>query len=43
MIQNETLFFFFRGAIERENKDIRNEQIKLEAKEHRETVLESLK
>ncbi|XP_066915630.1 ATPase family AAA domain-containing protein 3-like [Clytia hemisphaerica] len=32
-----------QGAIERENKDIRNEQIKLQAKEHRETVLESLK
>lgn len=32
-----------QGAIERENKDIRMEQIRLQAKENRETVLESLK
>ncbi|XP_065656130.1 ATPase family AAA domain-containing protein 3 isoform X2 [Hydra vulgaris] len=32
-----------KGVIERENKDIRLEQIKLKAAEHRETVLQSLK
>jgi len=32
-----------QGVIERENKDIRLEQIKLKAQEHRETVLQSLK
>ncbi len=37
------LFLHFRGVIERENKDIRLEQIRLQATEHRETVLQSLK
>ncbi|XP_057305037.1 ATPase family AAA domain-containing protein 3-A-like [Hydractinia symbiolongicarpus] len=32
-----------QGVIERENKDIRLEQIRLQAAEHRETVLQSLK
>lgn len=32
-----------QGVIERENKDIRLEQIRLQAQEHRETVLQSLK
>ena len=32
-----------KAKIERENKDIRKEQIKLQAAEHRETVLQSIK
>ncbi|XP_022090065.1 ATPase family AAA domain-containing protein 3-like [Acanthaster planci] len=32
-----------KAKIERENKDIHNEQIKLQAAEHRETVLQSIK
>ncbi|XP_033642099.1 ATPase family AAA domain-containing protein 3-A-like [Asterias rubens] len=32
-----------KAKVERENKDIRNEQIKLQAAEHRETVLQSIK
>ena len=32
-----------KAKIERENKDIRKEQIRLEAAEHRETVLQSIK
>ena len=33
----------FRAKIERENRDIRLEQIKVEAAERRQTVLESIK
>ena len=37
------LFLYFRAQIERENKDIRLEQIRLKAVEQRETILQSLK
>ena len=33
----------FRAAIERENKDVRLEQIRVQAHEQRETVLQSIK
>jgi hypothetical protein len=33
----------FRAKIERENRDIRLEQIKVEAAERRQTILESIK
>ena len=32
-----------KAKVERENRDIRAEQIKLQAAEHRETVLQSIK
>ena len=35
--------FHYRAAIERENKDVRLEQIRLKATEQRETVLQSIK
>lgn len=31
-----------KAQIERENKDIRNEQIRIQAREHRDTVLQSI-
>jgi hypothetical protein len=37
------LLLNFRAKIERENRDIRLEQIKVEAAERRQTVLESIK
>lgn len=38
-----SLSLSFRAKIERENRDIRLEQIKVEAAERRQTVLESIK
>ena len=37
------LFICHRAAIERENKDVRLEQIRVQAHEQRETVLQSIK